>query len=1278
MTQVVKLDDFSPTAPVVFFRTYSRRTEEGKRESWEEVTERTNRAIAFLGKFTPEETELTRRMQSQLKAIPSGRWLWMGGTEWGERPTNYYGAYNCCSLNISGWEDFARNFNYSMQGCGVGGVIEPENLEKLPTIVNTIELEVVGEYGEQPVDLRLSKTLCVHNAQHWKITVGDSREGWNKAFLELLELSSNTELEGTQKVVIDVSHVRPKGESLKGFGGVANPIGLKHLFKRVVEILNGAIGRKLNWVEACLLLDEAGKCTVAGNIRRSAGMRQLSPEDPIAIAAKYNLWQQGSDGTWKIDPDRDALRMANHTRVFHHKPTEEECIDAVRQQWLCGEGAIQWAGEAVARANADLLDTEEKKKQFLSVYKEPASVVYLYDLYLRKYGTEITKEETIHRLLRYGLNPCFRGDMQLLTVDGYKRFDELDGKEVQIINAYGEVSASKVWCSGEKKIVKLQLSNQREIFCTPDHVFMTNEQEELPASDCEGKRLMPYLSSKGSFPTAGLALSWAVTVESITDAGIAKVYDFSEPLRHWGVVEGLVVHNCGEEFGTDFFCNLSEVMVNRLEPSNGMEQVEALRAASLNVAALLHQKFPDKKMQRSRELDPRVGVGICGIFDFFVNAFGADYLVWWAEGRPNEWFTDYRNAERRYLEQWREVVHNTIWEYCDRHNLKRPNRCTTVQPSGCLDRTALRVFDQGLIYADEIVYPGSGEIKGLNLTIRGGIKANSAIANQPLNLIKVTLENGRVLRMTHNHRLSIDGRWVMAADMQPGMKIDYSIGQYSKKSEPGLSFIDAENYTREARTVEKGHGLGALTRSISVPALMSPDLGYFLGCLFGNGCMSASHTRVRFSHRNLSVLNKLQSIGLRLFGIEGSIYTNPKKEDGELVFASKQLFDWLNDNNLGKKAKSKDLDRIPYPVRISSKETILSFFCGLIDTDGCVKEAGSLSIDSASEQFIRNLQQVGEAIGLCFSVFHNTQGENKQAQRDMWGLCLSRMLSVPDALNYLNQNSIKCLSRPLPVPKRSFKFYPYKIVSVEFETTPDYSYDFAISGKNDDDSWYWQGAIKSHNTKALLTGASPGWQVPYSNTYLRRITIAKNDPVGLACLDCGYRAIPENKDETGTLLPEDAIWDERCHNWLIEIPVRAPWADIADSVGVEVRDFTALTKFDFYMQVQKYWTRSNTSGTINLTESEIEGIGRRVHEVIANDEGYISVCFLAKDEETFPRMPFEPIDRDRYQSEVKAVMARRVASDFETALALRDDANFQPTFVGPAGCDSDKCLLPEK
>jgi len=77
-------------------------------------------------------------------------------------------------------------------------------------------------------------------------------------------------------------------------------------------------------------------------------MRQSDSDDDLFANAKGNLWQQDEHGNWRIDAG-DALRMANHTRVFHHKPTLDECIEAVRKQYYSGEGAIQWAGEAVAR-----------------------------------------------------------------------------------------------------------------------------------------------------------------------------------------------------------------------------------------------------------------------------------------------------------------------------------------------------------------------------------------------------------------------------------------------------------------------------------------------------------------------------------------------------------------------------------------------------------------------------------------------------------------------------------------------------------------------------------------------------------------------------------------------------------------------------------------------------------------------------------------------------------------------------------------------------------------
>ena len=49
--------------------------------------------------------------------------------------------------------------------------------------------------------------------------MGDTRRGWVDSYQLLLELSSDPRFEGqTVEVNIDLSDVRPVGETLKGFG----------------------------------------------------------------------------------------------------------------------------------------------------------------------------------------------------------------------------------------------------------------------------------------------------------------------------------------------------------------------------------------------------------------------------------------------------------------------------------------------------------------------------------------------------------------------------------------------------------------------------------------------------------------------------------------------------------------------------------------------------------------------------------------------------------------------------------------------------------------------------------------------------------------------------------------------------------------------------------------------------------------------------------------------------------------------------------------------------
>ena len=66
-------DASAPCALPIFYRTYSRLTDQG-RENYQQVTDRTVAAIAELGHFTEEETALVREMQENRQVLPSGRW----------------------------------------------------------------------------------------------------------------------------------------------------------------------------------------------------------------------------------------------------------------------------------------------------------------------------------------------------------------------------------------------------------------------------------------------------------------------------------------------------------------------------------------------------------------------------------------------------------------------------------------------------------------------------------------------------------------------------------------------------------------------------------------------------------------------------------------------------------------------------------------------------------------------------------------------------------------------------------------------------------------------------------------------------------------------------------------------------------------------------------------------------------------------------------------------------------------------------------------------------
>ncbi len=1103
--------EVAPTANSVFFRTYSRKVansqkdQPSRRESWNEVCDRTLTGLIKLGKLTKSEAELIDRMQLQIKSLTSGRWLWVGGTEWIERPENFSGAYNCTSTNVIDWQAFGLMMNLAMMGCGTGAMLEPKFINQLPAIRNHLSVQLKGEIGSTPENLRRDRTeVRIINNQVW-IYVGDSRQGWVESYQQLLELSTDPRFTEAVEVIVDVSDVRSSGEPLKGFGGVANPVKLSGLYEKCANILNKAIGRQLTAIECCLLIDQAAVTIVAGNIRRSAGMRQGDSNDRNFTGAKENLWQQDSDGNWKIDPERDALRMANHTRVFHRKPTLEECIDAVRKQYYSGEGAIQWAGEAIARSNADIVSTKELKTEFLQAYEQGKG-----EAWIKNHEPNISEKELQHRLERYGLNPCLTSDTWVHTENGARQIRDLIGKQTGMY-VNGELFSTTpegFFYTGNKPVFKLETKEGFSLRLTDNHQLLK------VTAQTQKKQYSEWVETKDLKVGDRILLHNHRDIQPWTGAGTQEEGWLIGHLLSDGILgDG---DTSWLSFEKDAQVKMAAHAATALSQSNSCnyEGVFSLKGNHRVVSSPdlkdLANKFgiSSESKSISKEIEKSSYSFYCG---FLQGLFD---------------------------------VHGDLYQVQDKDNV------VVLAP-------------KELPFAETIQ----------RMLARLGIISRISEFNHP----------AKSLEISSNPYFIFIGQ--------------DNVSIFSKV----IGFKD-ENKLAKLRTVKRNSNRGHEDFTIEIAGIIPDGIEPVYDCTVpevsrfdANGIVAHNCGEILGSdfHCNLSEvhLNQLDPL-------------NFKEQEEAFTAGALSVAALLNHQFQEPRYQySRELDPI---VGVS--------FTGLFDF--CVKAFGS--------EWLRWWEQgrPDTMQGLEFK-------EKEQEYLTRWSDIVHKVV-----WEYCDRHGIKR-------PNRC--------------TT-----------------------VQPSGTKSLLTGASPGWHPPKAQRFIRRITFAKNDAIARACIDFGYSVIPSqsDKDENGNLLNDP--FDSRCTEWLVEIPVAVSWADVEGADQVDISKFTALTQMDFYLQVQKYYTKHNTSATIELREGEIEPLGTRIYEAIRDDEGYISAALLARfdDLQSFPRMPFEPITKDEYDRLSQAVKARRTVDDFYQAL-LKYDTGYM-TEAGPAGCDSDKCMFPEQ
>ena len=245
---------------------------EGRRETWEETV---TRLLDFYRDFlkTNHKYTLPKEVYTDLyttivtmQVMPSMRAMMTAGPAL-ER--NHIAAYNCSYLPVDSPRSFDECLYILMHGTGVGFSVERQFINQLPTIPDTFE----------------TSETC--------IIVQDSKEGWFRAFKELINL-----LYAGQIPQWDMSKIRPQGAKLKTFGGRASgPEPLNELFKFTSNMFRNARGRKLNSLECHDLMCKIADVVVVGGVRRSALISLSNLSDDRMRHAKSGDW-------WNTEPQR--------------------------------------------------------------------------------------------------------------------------------------------------------------------------------------------------------------------------------------------------------------------------------------------------------------------------------------------------------------------------------------------------------------------------------------------------------------------------------------------------------------------------------------------------------------------------------------------------------------------------------------------------------------------------------------------------------------------------------------------------------------------------------------------------------------------------------------------------------------------------------------------------------------------------------------------------------------------------------------------------------------
>lgn len=260
--------------------------------------------------------------------------------------------------------------------------------------------------------------------------VSDSIEGWADA----VDVLINAYLSMSHLPDFDFSLIRKKGSEISTGGKAPGHEPLKVCLENIDNLFKKKIENRENLLTSidchsifCYIAD----AVLSGGIRRAAMIALFSFDDYLMRNCKSGSW-------WLESPH--FARANNSAIILYDEITKDQFKDLWQDVENSGSGepGIIWTNDR-----------------------------------------------------DYGYNPCFTGDMRILSDKGNVPIGENVGT-AKLYNKNGEIVNGRIWSNGVKPTVKLRLSNQVVLKCTKDHRYMTVDGSEVEAQNLLGLRVKPY------------------------------------------------------------------------------------------------------------------------------------------------------------------------------------------------------------------------------------------------------------------------------------------------------------------------------------------------------------------------------------------------------------------------------------------------------------------------------------------------------------------------------------------------------------------------------------------------------------------------------------------------------------------------------------------------------------------------------------------------------------------------------------------------------------------